>query len=292
MTVIEKILKTQDIATLPGVATKILSLIENENTNLNIISKLVESDPALSLKVLRVSNSPLFAGRSEVTNMSQAIMNLGLNRLTNVILSVSIFSKFLVTRDNNILKYIDKFWWHSASVGVVTKTLVQNLGKSFHEKEFLAGMLHDLGKIALIQYDSNSYKTILESLEKEPSKLDVEFEKEIFGFTHLDVGYELAKKWRLPADFAEVICYHSNPNKASKKHKSLVAFVRVADLLCEMWGAGFYEGIHEVEIDVDESWKILLDIYPEFKDVDFEKITFETENEFKTSTDFLQILRA
>ena len=80
MTVIEKILKTQDIATLPGVATKILSLIENENTNLNIISKLVESDPALSLKVLRVSNSPLFAGRSEVTNMSQAIMNLGLKQ--------------------------------------------------------------------------------------------------------------------------------------------------------------------------------------------------------------------
>lgn len=292
MTVIEKILKTQDIATLPGVATKILSLIENENTNLNIISKLVESDPALSLKVLRVSNSPLFAGRSEVTNMNQAIMNLGFNRLTNVILSVSIFSKFLVTKNHSIIKYIDKFWWHSSSVGVVTKTLAHNLGKSFHDKEFLAGMLHDLGKIALIQYDSESYKTILESLENDNVKLDVEYEKEIFGFTHLDIGYELAKKWRLPADFAEVIYYHSNPDLASKKHKPLVALVRVADLLCEMWGAGFYEGIHEIEIDTDKSWKILLEIYPEFKDVDFEKITFETENEFKTSTDFLQILRS
>jgi len=80
-----QIIETQEFATLPAVATKVLSLLEDEDVNIRSLSTLIETDPALTLKVLKVANSPLYAVRSEITSINQAILNLGLNRLTNIV---------------------------------------------------------------------------------------------------------------------------------------------------------------------------------------------------------------
>ncbi len=291
MQILEKILKTQDLATLPVVASKILHLLENENINIQMIARLVESDPALSIKVLRIANSPIFASRVEVTSLSQAIMNLGINRLSNIILSVSIFSKFMMNKNQNLAKYVDKFWWHSSSVGVVSKIFAQKTQQNFKEKEFLAGLLHDIGKLILMQYDPISYEQVLKRQEEEPNLSDIDVEKEIFGINHFDVGLAIAQKWKLPSEMIEVIRYHNFPSKSLKQQK-LVATVRMADLLCEIWGAGFYEGIHTLDMEEEESWKVLKTLDKNLATADLAKITFEVENEFLKSSEFLAILKS
>ena len=118
---------------------------------------------------------------------------------------------------------------------------------------------------------------------------DSEAEMEIFGLTHDEVGTEIARLWKLPVELTKIISCHSDPRTAGE-YKELVAIVRLADELCEIWGAGFYEGIKTLNIEDGSSWNILCESYPELKELDVEIFTFELEEEFKKSSTFLNII--
>lgn len=288
MSIIEKVIKTQEFATLPTVAMRILEIIEKDNVNTNDIARIIESDPSLTLKLLRVANSPLYASRAEVNSISQAILTLGLNRLTNIVLGVSIFSKFIMSSKSNVGELIEKFWWHASSTGIVAKVLANYINKNFKEKEFIGGLIHDIGKLSLMQYDPDKYKEVIRIVNFD-RVMDIEAETQVFGANHIEVGTAIAQIWKLPSDLIEAIEFHSKPHLAPN-HKALVSTIRVADLLCEMWGAGFYEGVDEIVIESDFSWQTLKQEFPELADVDFEKLTFDLEVEFNTAHQFLDMI--
>jgi len=288
MPLINNLLETQEFATLPPVAARVLKLLENDNVDMRDISKVIEADAPLTLKLLRVANSPLYATRTEVNSIQQAIITLGLNRLTNIVLGVSIFSRFLISSQKDAAELMEKFWWHSSCTGIVAKSLSSKINHYFKETEFIGGLLHDIGKLAMLQFDSAKYKQCQE-LVTEHLVVDKVAEKEVFGVTHVDVGYEIAKLWRLPEELATVIYNHEHPSKA-EKHKELVAVVRFADMLCEIWGAGVNEGLLSVEFEDEESWQVLCNSYPELRDLDVEVFTFELEEDFKRSADFLNLI--
>jgi len=287
MNLSEYIKNNQQIATLPTVATRILKMIKSDNFSITEISSVVESDPGLTLKLIRVANSPLYGLRSQVTSVNTAIMALGLNKLTNIVLSISLYSKFLVNKQNDFAQLIDKFWQHSASTGVVSKHLCNILKQNYKELEFLGGLLHDLGKLAMMQFDSKRYFEVMTLVEKEHI-FDVEAEKQIFGMNHLEVGREMAIQWQLPKELIEILSFHNTP-KVSKENQLLIAIIRFSDILCEMWGEGFYEGIESIKIEDDESWEVIKN-YANDLDLDLEHITFELEQEFQKSNEFLKLV--
>ncbi len=287
MNLSEYIKNNQQIATLPTVATRILKMIKSDNFSITEISSVVESDPGLTLKLIRVANSPLYGLRSQVTSVNTAIMALGLNKLTNIVLSISLYSKFLVNKQNDFAQLIDKFWQHSASTGVVSKHLCNILKQNYKELEFLGGLLHDLGKLAMMQFDSKRYFEVMTLVEKEHI-FDIEAEKQIFGMNHLEVGREMAIQWQLPKELIEILSFHNTP-KVSKENQLLIAIIRFSDILCEMWGEGFYEGIESIKIEDDESWEVIKN-YANDLDLDLEHITFELEQEFQKSNEFLKLV--
>lgn len=287
MNLTEYIKNNQQIATLPTVATRILKMIKSDNFSITEISSVVESDPGLTLKLIRVANSPLYGLRSQVTNVNTAIMALGLNKLTNIVLSISLYSKFLFNKQSDFAQLIDKFWQHSASTGVVSKHLCNILKQNYKELEFLGGLLHDLGKLTMMQFDSKRYFEVMTLVEKEHI-LDVDAEKQIFGMNHLEVGREMAIQWQLPKELIEILSFHNTP-KSSKENQLLIAIIRFSDILCEMWGEGFYEGIESIKIEDDESWDVIKD-YAKGLDLDLEHITFELEQEFQKSNEFLKLV--
>lgn len=288
MSFINNLLETQEFATLPPVAAKVLSLLEDENVDTRNISKVIEADAPLTLKLLRVANSPLYATRTEITSIQQAIITLGLNRLTNIVLGVSIFSKFLMSSQRKAADLMQKFWWHSSCTGIVAKALTAKINKYFKENEFIGGLLHDIGKLAMLQFDSAKFGETVK-LINEKSILDIEAEYEIFGVSHIEVGEQIAKLWKLPDELTTIITHHTHPNKLTK-HRGLVASVRFADLLCEIWGADVNEGILSIDFENEESWLVLTDTFPDLKELDVEKFTFELEEEFKKSSAFLNLI--
>ncbi len=288
MTKAREIIETQEFATLPAVASKVLSMLEDNDVNVRSLSTLIETDPALTLKVLRVANSPLYATRSEVNSINQAIINLGLNRLTNIVLGISIFSKFFISSKLEISNYIDKFWWHSSSTAMIAKSLSTKLNKFFKEAEFVGGLIHDIGKLALMQYNLNMFKEVIMLVESGNS--DIEAENIVFGTNHNEIGNEISKLWKLPKEFSNIMNYHTKPLMANED-RELIALIRLADLFAEIWGADFYEGIVELSVEETDSWKILTNAFPDIKQLDIEVFTFELEREFHKATEFLKIVK-
>ncbi|MGB9701737.1 MAG: HDOD domain-containing protein [Candidatus Kapaibacteriota bacterium] len=288
MSMLDRLLETQEFATLPPVAARVLHLLEYENVDIRDISRVIETDASLTLKLLRVANSPLYATRSEVNTVHQAIINLGLNRLTNIVLGVSIFSKFLLASQQVSPKVIEKFWFHSSCTGMVAKSLSVKLKRFYKEYEFIGGLLHEIGKLAMIQFDSAKYLEVIKLVEKEGFE-DLDAEKKVFEITHYEVGEAIAKLWKLPAEMTEVIGKHHFPS-TSDSHKELVAVVRFADLLAEVWDAGFYEGLKILDLQSSEPWQILTSLIPDLTEMDLEAFTFELEQDFKNSILFLDLI--
>lgn len=288
MSAVAAITETQEFATLPPVAAKVLKLLEDDNIDIRDISKVIEADASLTLKLLRVANSPLYATRTEISSIQQAIITLGLNRLTNIVLGVSIFSRFLMSSQKEAATLMEKFWWHASCTGIVAKAVSGKIKKFFKENEFIGGLLHDIGKLAMLQYDSSKYLETLELIDNKRIS-DIEAEQKVFGTDHMEVGAHIANLWKLPAELANIITYHTHPAEAHE-HNELVAVVRYADLLCEMWGAGVNEGIQQVDFENEESWNVICESYPELKNLDMEIFTFELEEEFKKSSAFLNVL--
>ncbi len=288
MSVIETLIETQEFATLPPVATKVLQLLEDDNIDIRDISKVIETDASLTLKLLRVANSPLYATRNEVNTIHQAIITLGLNRLTNIVLGVSIFSKFLMSSQKQIADLMKRFWWHASCTGMVAKSLSTKINKFYKENEFIGGLLHDIGKLAMLQFDPVKYQKVVELVQNEHIT-DIEAENRVFTVSHDQVGAEIAKLWKLPSELTTIITHHTFPEN-SPNHQELVAAVRLADALCEIWGAGFYEGIEKLSVIDSTQWKILVDNNEIMKDMDVEIFTFELEEDFKKSSMFLNIL--
>ncbi len=138
----------------------------------------LETDPALTLKILRMANSPLYAVRSNVTSLQQAVLALGLNRVANIVLSVSIFSKcmycIMLSRSNSA-EHMKNFRYHSSCTGMVAKNSVTKIKRNCKDLEFIGGLLHDIGKMAMIQFDPENYAKIIELVRSE-GILDVEAE--------------------------------------------------------------------------------------------------------------------
>lgn len=290
MTDVYEFIQTQEFASLPAVLTKILELLNDNDVDLRIVSGLIETDAALTIKILKIANSSLYSFHSEVNSIHQAIMQLGVNRLTNIVIGVSIFSKFLSDQNRAVSSLLEDFWWHSSCVGMISKSMAVKTNKFFKENEFIGGLLHDIGKLALIQYNVEMYLEVIRLIDQE-NYSDLEAEQKIFDTNHAIIGSHIAKQWKLPDELIDVISYHQNLDVA-ENNKELIAFVRVADLLAEIWGAGFYEGLKVLRLEKEISWTILVNAYPEFKSLDVELFTFELESEFKKAVEFLKLVKS
>ncbi|MDR0926726.1 MAG: HDOD domain-containing protein [Ignavibacteria bacterium] len=285
---IDKLISTQEFSTLPSVTMKVLSLLEDDDSlDIRNLAKLIETDASLTLKLIRVANSPLFAISGDVTSVHQAIVTLGLNRVSNIVLGISIFSKFLYSAHKDIQSIIENYWRHTSSTGTVSKSFAKRIGVNFKEYEFIGGLLHDIGKLAMLQNDTERYRQVIELVVNEGLK-DIQAERAIYGFDHTEVGAGIARQWRLPIQLSSILEFHCDFTRAPDNMKSVVAVVNLSNTLCDIWGAGFFEGNRVVRFEETPEWKHLSTISK--SDLDFEQISFELETDFRESAEFLNIM--
>lgn len=288
MSLLDTIGGAQEFATLPIVASRVLTLLESETADLREITQVIETDVSLTLKILQMANSPLYAVRSSVTSLNQAVLALGLNRIANIVLSVSIFSKFMMLSRGHSALHMERFWHHSSSTGMAAKSLAAKIKRSFRDVEFIGGLLHDIGKMAMIQFDPERYEQSIAYVE-EHHCTDLEAEIEIFGVDHQTTGELIARLWKLPKELQSIAGHHHHPEDLTEA-RELTAVIRIADMLCELWGAGVGEGIDEVKLIDEPSWQILCDAIPNLKTLDMEIFTFELEDEFNRASSFLKLI--
>lgn len=217
--------KINELPTLPVTAHEILGLTSDPLLCIDQLKNIIESDPAISARILSVANSAFFGYRTRTTRLNDAIMRIGLNNVKSIAVGISIIS-FL---DNG--KKTDEYlrlFNHSVAVGLIARFIARTL-KSGHAEDILTdGLLHDLGHLVLHRFFPDVYQEIIGAFEKGGPLLVAE--KETLGYTHSDIGFWLADQWNLPDTIIDTNLYHHVPSLARKNEKQ-VAIIHIADYI-------------------------------------------------------------
>ncbi len=225
------VLKSDELPTLPTVASKLVSLASREDTTLTDIANLVSKDISLSTKILKVSNSAFYSFPQQIGSITQAVSILGTNAVLSLVLSFS----FLKIKNGNRESAFDfkKFWEKSLASAVASKLVLERVKGSNTEEIFISGLLQNLGELILARTFPEKYNEVItRALEKDCKTRDVE--KEIFGTDHCFLGYEVAKKWGFPPSLLLPILYHHAPEGYTEKDakvKQTTYAVYLSDLL-------------------------------------------------------------
>ncbi|HME45688.1 MAG TPA: HDOD domain-containing protein [Syntrophorhabdales bacterium] len=228
-TVRARVERTSAIPTIPQVMKKILKAVEDPTTSPAAVGKLVASDPALTIKILRIINAAVYGFVVRIASVNQAVVLLGLDVVRALLLGVSIFEMMEQTAVG--------LWKHSLGCAITAKLLAQKKGMSDPEEASVAGLLHDIGKVVLrVQFPKEYQMALAAARDRSMFLLDAEMET--FRMTHATAGAYFANAWRLPKFVVESIRYHHHPSLAKTTPMHTVS-VHLADILVKAYSVGF-----------------------------------------------------
>ena len=225
---------------LPVTVTKMKNICDNPKSLPADIYKIIILDPVLIAKVMKLFNSVYSDITEKDISIVRAIIMLGINTVKNLVINSSAIS-FLNNKTNFQEDTANKFWIHSFCTATVAKIIAIKTGKNFNEAEeyFIAGMLHDIGKIPILSCFPEQYRVIADKSKENESSL-FRSEQKVLGFDHCVVGKMITKQWSLGEKMELVIANHHNPLLAAEnKYWEIVYIISVADYFINKIKLGF-----------------------------------------------------
>jgi putative nucleotidyltransferase with HDIG domain len=268
------------LPTLPTVITKISHLLQDPRTSADEIGKAITTDQALASKVLKLVNSAFYGFPGRINTITHALVILGFSTVKNIVLTASIFDAFGGKGDSQAFN-IQNFWLHSIGVGATAKTIAQKIGFKLQEECFLGGLIHDIGKIILSQYDKGNMGKLMRTISQK-NCLFIDAEKEVIGTTHEELGGWLTAKWNLPKDLAAVVEHHHFP-PAAKEHFLMASIVHVSDIFIRALNIGS-GGDNKIPKINQQAWNQL-----NIKDSEIPQLLGKIDEEVEKATIFLSI---
>ena len=189
------------------ISTQILRLFRDENINLRQVEELVEKDPPLAAKILKIVNSSFYGLLNKISTIEHAIIILGLNEIRSVAIGFAIQSHFK-SHSNSFEPA--RFWKHSIICSQIAKYLAKYFNVVDDGTYFLSGLIHDIGKLVIDQYFQEDFKTIIQYIAKNQCTFS-KAEKEILGVTHYQIAAKLLRQWNFPEKVIMQVFYHHAP---------------------------------------------------------------------------------
>jgi len=200
-----KTINIKEIPSLPEAAKiAILNTLSIERSS-SELSNIIKKDPLLTLKILRLANSPLYLRTSKVSNIKDAIVLLGYKTIKSIILSITIRDIFKF--EETELFSVKAFWLHSIATAIVSEKIAEISNANFKDEAYTIGLLHDIGKVILLTSSEDEYKDVINAIHKKRIFFK-DAEISIFGFDHTDVATFLFKYWELPIKIIKPINDH------------------------------------------------------------------------------------
>jgi diguanylate cyclase (GGDEF)-like protein len=215
------------LPTLPGVAIKILETVQDQKSGLRELAEILSTDPPLSAEVLRLINSSYYGLNTRIISVQHAVKLLGATTVKNLALSFSVVKSFQ-TDDSDEFDYT-QFWKDSLFSAVAMKSMAKNVSRQKADDAFVLGLLHNIGILTLNQCMPDQYSLVLAEKRKKQSTYH-EAEQQVLGFTHMDIGSLLVKKWGLPDTFYTPMRHHHFPAKLKGASPEIVQMTRLLHL--------------------------------------------------------------
>jgi HD-like signal output (HDOD) protein/CheY-like chemotaxis protein len=215
---------------LPSLYDELLEELESPDASVKAVERIVSQDIGMSAKVLQLVNSAFFGVRQHVSSPSQAVALLGLDTVKALVLSINVFSEFQGMRAQGLS--LDALWRHSVNVAGFAKTIAraEKAGSKTADHAFVAGLLHDVGKLVFATKLPAEYAETLALAAKNGNTL-YEAERERFGATHAELGAYLLGLWGFSDPIVEAIAFHHRPDKSPVREFTTLTAVHVANVL-------------------------------------------------------------
>jgi putative nucleotidyltransferase with HDIG domain len=232
----ELIAFVEKMPAFPKSVQRVVQLTSDINASAKEIVRVIESDPVMTVKILKVINSAFYGLPQKITSIQRAVVHIGLNTIKNLALSVAAMG---VLKPTNQADFdTQKFLLHSLTTASLCRMLAEKLKVKASECSdfFVAGLVHDFGKIVFAEFDPINFKLALEKSVKENISLH-EAEMEFMGINHAQVGKILAEKWELDPVLIDAIAHHHNDD--AKNETALNACIFTANQISKKLQFGF-----------------------------------------------------
>jgi putative nucleotidyltransferase with HDIG domain len=236
-----RLTRLPSLPSVPAVVTQIMRLADDPRSSSSDFERVIRTDPALSAKVLRTVNSAYYGlASSEVTSLRRAISLLGMATVKSITLGVAFRGMFGTQIKASRLNR-DAYWCHSLAVAAGAKTIAAIKQPGSVEEAFMAGLLHDIGKLIIDHLAPEAMEMIIQRVRDDEVPMYVA-EQDLLGCDHAEIGDAAAEKWALPSSYRSAIAHHHRPGDqdSSAPEFGTVAAVHMANQLA-----------HEVGFDLD-----------------------------------------
>lgn len=231
--ILKRVLSSHRLPTLPQVAARIIELTSDSNVSTSELADVIQSDQALAARVMRTANSSMFGLRQKCSNVSQAVVMLGLDAVRMIALGFIIVEAIKGSSDSTF--DLRTHWRRSLHAGVASRLIAQHAGLPNPEECFLGGLLQDFGMIALHQAMGEEYLAIIAPAGTSHRAV-ARLELAGLQMHHGDVGAMLASKWKLPDSLVMPIKYHERPTAAPHEHLPICRAAGLGTIVADMLG--------------------------------------------------------
>jgi HD-like signal output (HDOD) protein len=224
---------------LPTTVSKILQIANDPKTSPSDLNQVISLDPVLMGRVMKLINSAYYSQTNKITSLVRAIIMLGINTVKNLALSTAVLGQ-LSAKGNFTALNIDGFWRHSLCVGVTAKLIAiqRKRDPKILEEYFVAGLLHDIGKIPLNNKLSTEYVNALSLTDKERAPLYI-LEERILEVNHCEVGRLIIKNWNLGPVMEDVVFFHHFIDQYPGTNHDVLLTVAAANFFANSFQIGF-----------------------------------------------------
>jgi putative nucleotidyltransferase with HDIG domain len=244
----EIVSQIDSLPTLPAIYVELVDELESEDASIEKIGDIISKDIGLTVKILKMVNSSFFGLRQQITSPAKAVSLLGLDLIKAIVLTHGTFDKF------KNLKYpglsLEQMWEHAMITGALAKIIAKEggLDRKASDTAFMAGLLHDIGRLLIAAYLPDSYRVIAKRIEEKSIPM-VEAETEIIGTTHAAVGAYLIGLWGLPDAILEAAAFHHTPRQSRGKNLNTATIVHLANAFANRGQAVRQPGDRFEELD-------------------------------------------
>ncbi len=264
--------RLEEFPTLPTIYTKLTNVMSNPRATASDVAEIISKDQSAASKVLKVANSSFYGFRGKINNITQSIIYLGFEEIKNLVVALSIIDIFDENDEDEILTPMN-LWKHSIAVGVLSRIIGKQIKSPDLENYFLAGVLHDIGKLFLFKYFKKEYVEVAKHSLDNKTTLWAS-EKKLLGITHTVLGELIAERWKLPLNIRQAISGHHSP-LVETNYDSLTMCVHLSNIIALLTGRGIIpqQMVHRPNTDLWEH----LDIPDGFFTSNYAKIRVEID---------------
>lgn len=221
------------MGTLPMVFHHLVEMINNPESTIEDIAKIIAMDPALTAKLLKLVNSPFYGLAYKIDTINRAVVLVGTRQLVMLAMGATLVTTFKGVPVS--LVNMQSFWSHSISCGAAARLLAQQARLPQHESFFVAGLLHDIARLLIYtQLPNHSLYLLTESKRREVPVYSLE--QEALGFTHEELGAELLRSWNCPPELVRRVLTHHTPLTDASSAEDAV--LPTANMLVQALGYG------------------------------------------------------